>query len=234
MSYELNETIVKKILSTVDCGLSKGKGEPVPGHMCVEAAVCFAFGLPHSDNPPCVGPAVRAFKIELNDAQWSSDMARANGLRTISIAQLGSEKLDQNEFSKLLAERTIRIVLPIALRNCGWEKEALRCEAEGTAEAAYAASYAAACASTNAAACAAQAAQAAYAASYAAARASTNAAACAAAKVAYATKAATNATKADEILSLSAKIAVEILIEMDCEGTKWLHLCNEPKENTCA
>lgn len=209
MSYELNETIVKKILSTVDCGLSKGKGEPVPGHMCVEAAVCFAFGLPHSDNPPCVGPAVRAFKIELNDAQWSSDMARANGLRTISIAQLGSEKLDQNEFSKLLAERTIRIVLPIALRNCGWEKEALRCEAEGTAEAAYAASYAAA-------------------------RASTNAAACAAAKVAYATKAATNATKADEILSLSAKIAVEILIEMDCEGTKWLHLCNEPKENTCA
>lgn len=56
---ELNLDIAKKVLATVDAGLVLGMGESVPGQMCVEAAVCFAYGLPHSDNPPCVGHAVR-------------------------------------------------------------------------------------------------------------------------------------------------------------------------------
>jgi hypothetical protein len=47
--------------------------------MCVEAAVCYALGLPHSDNPPCVGYAVRQYKIRLNDSNWSSNEARAKG-----------------------------------------------------------------------------------------------------------------------------------------------------------
>ena len=58
--------------------------------MCVEAAVCYAYDLPHSDKPPCVGNAVREFKIRLNDCNWSSSKARARGMRRIAIAQLGS------------------------------------------------------------------------------------------------------------------------------------------------
>jgi len=108
MNSEINEEISKKVLEVVDAGLSCGKGEPEPGKMCVEAAVCYALGLPHSDNPPCVGNAVRSFKIGLNDSRWSSNQARAKGMRRIALAQLGSDILDQNEFYRRLAEETMK------------------------------------------------------------------------------------------------------------------------------
>ena len=59
--------VAAKVLDVVDHGLCSGKGEPIPGKMCVEAAVCFALGEPHGDSPSCVGTAVRAVKIKLND-----------------------------------------------------------------------------------------------------------------------------------------------------------------------
>jgi hypothetical protein len=52
---ELSEAIAAKVLNAVDAGLVCGMGIQEPGKMCVEAAVCFALGLPHGDNPPCVG-----------------------------------------------------------------------------------------------------------------------------------------------------------------------------------
>src|SRR5690242_4423850 len=97
---ELNEAVAAKVLKAVDAGLSQGLGEQKPGQMCVEAAVCYALGLPHGDNPPCVGSAVRAVKIRINDSNWSSKAARAKGMRRVAIAQLGSDKLDQTEFLK--------------------------------------------------------------------------------------------------------------------------------------
>lgn len=50
---EITREIAVKVLETVDAGLVKGMGSPIPGSMCVEAAVCFAMGLPHSDEPGC-------------------------------------------------------------------------------------------------------------------------------------------------------------------------------------
>ena len=64
--------IAQKVLATVDAGLVSGVGTPIPGQMCVEAAVCYALGLPHSDDPLCVSRALREFKIRLNDANWST------------------------------------------------------------------------------------------------------------------------------------------------------------------
>lgn len=113
---EINENLAKKVLETVNAGLVKGVGVPTPGKMCVEAAVCYAMGLEHSDNPTCVGPAVRAFKIRLNDSNWSSNKARAEGLRKLAIAQLGSEDIDQTKFVKIVVEQTIRQIVPRALR----------------------------------------------------------------------------------------------------------------------
>lgn len=66
---EITKEIAIKVRDTVDAGLVQGKGSPIPGQMCVEAAVCFAMGLPHSDEPPCVSPAIRALKIRLNDSE---------------------------------------------------------------------------------------------------------------------------------------------------------------------
>ena len=139
----VTKRIAQRVLRNVNAGLCAGLGNGTPGHMCVEAAVCAAYGLPNSDAPPCVGAAVRGFKIALNDSPlWPSNQARAAGMRAVAIAQLGSVDLDQQEFAKRLAEGTIRRVLPIALRAAGLEAEAQRCEREGSEDAAWGANAA--------------------------------------------------------------------------------------------
>ena len=80
MTIEITQAIATKVLETVDAGLCSGVGKPILGKMCVEAAVCYALGLPHGDDPDCVALALRAFKIKLNDKIWSSNEARAKGL----------------------------------------------------------------------------------------------------------------------------------------------------------
>ena len=47
---EMSREIAKKVLATVDAGLVQGLGSPVPGQMCVEAALNYALGREHSDN----------------------------------------------------------------------------------------------------------------------------------------------------------------------------------------
>lgn len=109
--------IARKVLEVVDCGLVKGVGVQKPGEMCIEAAVCFAFGRPHGDQPPCVGDSVREFKINLNDCPWSSDKARGDGMRKLASAQLGSNEIDQQRFKELLAFKGITKVLPFYIRK---------------------------------------------------------------------------------------------------------------------
>lgn len=70
-------------------GLASGLGHR-DGSMCIEAAVCYALGLKHSDDPECVDTDVAECKIEINDANWSTRRARSNALRELGIAQLGS------------------------------------------------------------------------------------------------------------------------------------------------
>jgi hypothetical protein len=155
-SIEITEEVARKVIEVVDAGLVKGKGQPIAGKMCVEAAVCFAMGLPHGDDPPCVSRAVRSLKIELNDSNWSSDEARGKGLRRLAVAQLGSSgAIDDTEFVKRVAESVIRKQVPLALRAAASvqkkpeHQQALlaaadRCQQEGTSESANAAAYAAA------------------------------------------------------------------------------------------
>ena len=115
---EITKEIAIKVLKVVDAGLVKGMGRPQPGQMCVEAAVCYAMGLPHSDEPSCVSPSLRRLKIALNDKSWSSNQARAAGLRRLAVAQLGSaDVLDDREFAKRVAELAIRKRVPAALRS---------------------------------------------------------------------------------------------------------------------
>jgi hypothetical protein len=147
----ITKEIATKVLETVDAGLVKGLGQPVPGQMCVEAAVCFAMGLPHSDEPTCVSPAVRALKICLNDSEWSSDEERAKGMRRLALVQLGSAGVvDDNAFARRIAEMIVRKIVPMALiaaAACHLEQKhkdalkaaAVRCELGGTQEAGWAA-----------------------------------------------------------------------------------------------
>jgi len=140
---------VKKYHAILDRGLSKGIGER-DSQMCIEAAICATLDLPHDDDPGCVAQAVREFKIRLNDSAWSSPEARANGLRDLGLAQLGSKGVvDDVEFSTILSKKIITKMIPTLFREVfpNYEKclaAADRCEKEGTADAArYAASEAA-------------------------------------------------------------------------------------------
>ena len=208
-----------KLLNVVDAGLVNGVGNPVPGQMCVEAAVCYALGLPHGDDPKCVAPSLRSFKIRLNDSKWCSNAARAKGLRRLAVIQLGSkDALDERKFAKRLADLACRTSVPIALRAAASthkdpvHKAALieaadRCETSPNRRAAEHAREVAR-------------AYAAYAASASAdASASASASASAASASAYA-----SAASRDKILSDFAEGVVQILIEMKVPGSQWLEL----------
>src|SRR5262245_26523286 len=142
---EITREIATKVRDVVDAGLSNGLGTPEPGKMCVEAAVCYALGLPHGDDPACVAPSLRRLKIGLNDRAWSSPRARAKGLRRLAVAQLGSAGvLDEQEFRRRVVDMTIRKAVPVGLRAAArvnpqfadrLKAAALRCEQEGTREA---------------------------------------------------------------------------------------------------
>ena len=261
MTFKITEPLVRKLLATVDVGLSRGLGEPIPGKMCVEAAISYALGEPHSDGPSCVDPIVRQAKITLNDAAWSSEQARAKGMRRVAIAQLGSKgTINATRFVTLLAEYTIRELVPVALRAAALlnpshaqalEGRAVQCERDGdkaAADAAYAAAkaadaaanaaYAAAYAAYAAAKAADAAANAADAAAYAAYAAKAAANASYAAYAAYAAKAAANAAYAanaanaerDRNLSLSASLMVRALHECGSPGCEWLWLVDETEK----
>jgi hypothetical protein len=231
---EINEAVIHKLLSTIDAGLVSGRGKPVPGEMCVEAAVCYALGLPHGDEPQCVSPALRSLNISLNDKNWASCLRRAAGLRRLAVAQLGSRgALDDKEFVCRVAENVIRRQVPLALRLAaslvGDDGQPLldaanRCESEGTLAAAAeatAAAYAVAAAAADAVAdatadatayaAASEADSAAYAAAYAADSAAATAAAYAAASTADSAVSAA-AYAADAAGTAAADVAVSAAV----------------------
>jgi hypothetical protein len=154
-NIQITEDVARRVLEVVDAGLVSGLGIQKPGQMCVEAAVCYALGLPHSDDPKCVSKAVRILKIELNDMEWSSNDARAKGMRRLAIAQLGtSTNFDDRVFKKKASSYTIKVIVPLALRTLltfsslsphhASIKDAIsRCEANGDAAAANTAAAAA-------------------------------------------------------------------------------------------
>ncbi len=137
----------EKILKLLSYGLPFGNStEPVLGGMCVEAVVCHALGEPHGDTPSCVGGAVRSAKIRLNDSPWSSDTARAEGMKRIAIAQLGSDTINQIKFKAIINEKVIRRIIPMVFRKKAnnstpdyadrLEQAALACEKFGNSDAA--------------------------------------------------------------------------------------------------
>jgi len=198
MQINYTKDIVGKFDAILARGLCAGVGSR-DGQMCVEAAICAVLNMPHGDNPTCVTPAVRGYKIRLNDSEhWGSPTTRAEGLRALGLAQIGSAGVvDGVAFTARLAEKTIRVLLPDLFRRFtdhpGMLAAADRCEREGTRAAAAAA----------------------YAAAYAA-NANANAAAAAAACFVGVSQ--------EYYLRLSAKLALEVLIELKSPGVAFLSL----------
>ena len=219
--------VVEKLIEIIPQGLVEDLGVPVAGRMCVEAAVCYALGLDHSDNPPCVGAAVRNFKIKLNDSAWSSKEARAEGMLKIAVAQLGSNSLDQQEFAQRLTMKIVNRLLPEVYSEVlpDYQTEYLKTattieEAKEAADAAASDAYTAADASDASDAYIAAAAAAAYAAD------ASDAAYAAAAAAAYAAAAAPNQNH-DKYLKMAADICLEVLQEMGSEGCDYLTMLED-------
>jgi hypothetical protein len=100
--YKLTLPRVKTLVAVVDKGLTCGLGDPEPGKMCVEAAVCYAFGESHSDRPSCVDDEFIQAKIDINDDwKWKNDKDRARGLRRLAIIQLGTATMKGFTMSRL-------------------------------------------------------------------------------------------------------------------------------------
>lgn len=135
------EETVAKFNAILSRGLCTGMGSRY-GQMCIEAAICTVLDMPHGDAPVCVTPAVRRYKIRLNDSpRWLSPKSRADGLRALGLAQIGSAGVvDGAEFSRRLSEQTIRVLIPDLFRRFTDRPEMLaaadRCEKEGTRQAA--------------------------------------------------------------------------------------------------
>jgi hypothetical protein len=122
---KITKALASKVLEVVDAGLCYGlddetydekEDRPLPGHLCVEAAVCYAIGDHHGDRPSCVDTNLAEFKIRLNDSDvWKSYKDRARGLRELAIAQLGTKSgFDYQDFYLRLR---MKILLP-ALYDC--------------------------------------------------------------------------------------------------------------------
>ena len=106
------KTIIPKFDAILKRGLCAGLGTP-NGQVCIEAAIALAMGLPFSDAPTCVEKNIIVFKIALNDQSWSTEEARAKGLRNIGIAQIGSKDVvDGIVFQQLLTTKLIKTLIP--------------------------------------------------------------------------------------------------------------------------
>ena len=142
------EEIIPKFDAILERGLCTGLGDR-DGQMCIEAAICAALDLPHGDEPACVDPIIRVYKIALNDKNWSSPQARAKGLRNLGIAQIGSKDvIDGKLFIKKLTIKNIQILIPTLFKDIfKYDEKCLNaaklCESEPTVANCHAAAHAA-------------------------------------------------------------------------------------------
>ncbi|NDD31050.1 MAG: hypothetical protein EB084_22575 [Proteobacteria bacterium] len=150
----MNIDIEERLKEIIGHGLVRGLGNPIPGGMCVEAAICLALGEDHSAEPSCVAEPDRLLAIRLSNARWSSPQACAEALLPLALAQLGTAGTDRTAWARALVEGTIRRVVPVALRAAAFghpnekhrkalEAAAKRCEQEGSIVVDYAANAAA-------------------------------------------------------------------------------------------
>ena len=140
---EITQEIRDAVTAAVSTKLVSGLGEPEPGKMCIEAAVCFALGEAHGDSPSCVAEPDRSFAVALNDAAWSSAEARAEAMLPLALAQLGTAGEDRTEWVRAVALGTVQKVLSTALRASGLEANAVECEGVADLDTAWAAASAA-------------------------------------------------------------------------------------------
>lgn len=105
MAFELNEGVVRRVLGYLKHGLTRGLGMGGDGKMCVQHVLSTVSGEGKGDDPSCVWHDLRDLMVTLNDAGWSSNAARAEGLKRLAIAEMGSaewiRKMPYGQYAEL-------------------------------------------------------------------------------------------------------------------------------------
>lgn len=119
LKHEWTKEELKKLTDTIGKGLVSGLGNPIPGQMCIEAAICFAKDLPHGDSPPCVHRLDRDISVALNDHYgWKNDKERAKYLMPIALAQLNTVGENRDKWYETLRKLVKRSEFEIWLDHC--------------------------------------------------------------------------------------------------------------------
>ena len=122
MNIEINEALARKVLDVVDAGLVKGMGVPEPGKMCVEAAVNYAMGAPHGDQPTCVAADPTRANAESAKAAASAATASANAASasaaSASAAYAAADALDTSLAT--FCEAVVQILIDMNAPGCQW------------------------------------------------------------------------------------------------------------------
>src|SRR5262245_46412083 len=102
----ITKTLIDKVLNIITGGLTKGAGD-MRNTVCVQQAVSKACGkTEYGDHPTfCVAQETVGFGIGMNDRLWSSQQARADGMRRFAVAELGSNKVDCRGFNDKVTKR---------------------------------------------------------------------------------------------------------------------------------
>lgn len=103
----INIEAIKKLFGLLDQGLCHGAGH-IANEFCVQQAVSLAVGSNKTDKPWCIHSALRDLGIIMNDCNmWSSNKARADGLRRFAVAEMGTgdESFDGKLFARKLSEK---------------------------------------------------------------------------------------------------------------------------------
>jgi hypothetical protein len=129
MTTTLTPDRLAEFIATLPGGvLTVGPHNDAPGAgCCILEAVALARGEPKTNNPDTLGlPDVRA----LNDAPWSSDVARTRGMMMLAPMLCAWPTWDAERrahWLRLVVLRTVRELVPIALRVCGCASLAETC-----------------------------------------------------------------------------------------------------------
>lgn len=109
-----DETLRKRVAEAIESGLFVGSRLPRPKEPNIANAICSALGERITHEPSVVAPVDIEFAIALNDADWSSPRARAEGLLPLALAQLNTAGTDRRAWIEAVRDGATRRLVPKA------------------------------------------------------------------------------------------------------------------------
>jgi hypothetical protein len=97
-----------------------------PAELCINELVTYMAGEPHSDQPKCVSPVLRAFALRLNDALPDEPRQRLKAFAPLMVGTAGDGHDDARR--ELASQWLMRDVLPKRLRLAKLDELAAQAE----------------------------------------------------------------------------------------------------------